>query len=134
VAVPGVAYSRAVVQARVILFGLATIYLAGVVVQFFLAGLGTFGATTFDAHRAVGLGLGLVSLLMVVLAFVGKVPRSLVALTLTLLGLNVIQLVLARIDVEEVAALHVVNALAVVYVAHELVQRSRRYLAAQLSS
>jgi Family of unknown function (DUF6220) len=132
VAVPGVAYSRSVVQARVILFGLATIYLAGVVVQFFLAGLGTFGATTFDPHRAVGLGLGLVSVVMLVLAFVGKVPRSLTALTFTLVGLNVAQLVLARIDVEEIAALHVVNALAVVYVAHELVQRSRRFLAAQL--
>jgi hypothetical protein len=132
VAVSGVAYSRDVVQARVILFGLATIYLAGVVVQFFLAGLGTFGATTFDAHRAVGLGLGIVSLIMVVLAFVGKVPRSLIALTFTLFGLNVVQLVLAQIDIEEIAALHVVNALAVVYVAHELVQRSRRYLAAQI--
>ena len=133
VAVSEVAYSRVVAQARVILFGLATIYLAGVVVQFFLAGLGTFGATTFDAHRAVGLGLGLVSLIMLVLAFVGKVPRSLIALTFTLFGLNVVQLVLAQIDIEEIAALHVVNALAVVYVAHELVQRSRRYLAAQLS-
>jgi mercuric ion transport protein len=121
-----------VVQARVILFGLAAVYLAGVVVQFFLAGLGTFGATTFDAHRAVGLGLGIASLIMLVLAFVGKVPRSLTALTFTLFGLNVVQLVLARIDVEEIAALHVVNALAVVYVAHELVQRSRRFLAAQL--
>ena len=120
-------------QARVLFFGLAVIYLAGVVVQFFLAGLGTFGATTYDAHRAVGLGLGLVSLIMLVLAFVGKVPRSLVALTFTLFGLNVIQLVLAQIDVEEIAALHVVNALAVVYVAHELVQRSRRFLAAQIS-
>jgi Family of unknown function (DUF6220) len=130
--VPGVAYSRGVVQARVILFGFATIYLAGVVVQFFLAGLGTFGATTFDAHRAVGLGLGLLSLVMVVLAFVGKVPRSLVALTLTLFGLNVIQFVLAQIEVEEIAALHVVNAVAVVYVAHELFHRSRRFLAAQL--
>jgi hypothetical protein len=132
VAVSGVAYSRDVVQARVILFGLATIYLAGVIVQFFLAGLGTFGATTFDPHRAVGLGLGIVSLIMVVLAFVGKVPRSLVALTFTLFGLNVVQLVLAQIDIEEIAALHVVNALAVVYVAHELVQRSRRFLAAQI--
>jgi hypothetical protein len=121
-----------VVQARVILFGLAAIYLAGVVVQFFLAGLGTFGATTFDPHRAVGLGLGLVSLIMLVLAFVGKLPRSLKALTFTLVGLNVIQLVLVQVDVEEIAALHVVNALAVVYVAHELVQRSRRFLAAQL--
>lgn len=116
-----------------ILFGLATIYLAGVVVQFFLAGLGTFGATTFDAHSVVGLGLALVSLIMLVLAFVGKVPRSLLALTFTLFGLNVLQLVLARIDVDEIAALHVVNALAVVFVAYELVQRSRRFLTAQLA-
>jgi hypothetical protein len=122
-----------VTQARVLFFGLAVIYLAGVVVQFFLAGLGTFGATSFDAHQAFGLVLALLTLILLVLAVVGKVPRILILLAVALLGLNVLQMFLAQVDVEEVAALHVVNALAIVFVAFEIVQRSRRYLASMMT-
>jgi hypothetical protein len=122
-----------VTQARVLFFGLAVIYLAGVVVQFFLAGLGTFGATSFDAHRAFGLVLALLTLILLVLAVVGKVPRLLIGLAVVLLGLNVLQMFLAQVDIDEVAALHVVNALAVVFVAYEIVQRSRRYLASKMA-
>lgn len=117
-----------------LLFGLATIYLVGVIVQFFLAGLGAFGASSYDAHQGLGLALAALSLILLVVAFVGKVPRSLVALTFTLLGLNVLQLVFARVDVDEVAALHVLNALAVALVAVEVTQRSRRYLASKLAA
>ncbi len=120
-------------QARVLFFGLAVIYLAGVVVQFFLAGLGTFGATSFDAHQAFGLVLALLTLILLVLAVVGKVPRLLIGLSVILLGLNVLQMFLAQVDIEEVAALHVVNALAIVFVAYEIVQRSRRYLASKMA-
>jgi hypothetical protein len=122
-----------VTQARVLFFGLAVIYLAGVVVQFFLAGLGTFGATSFDAHQAFGLVLALLTLILLVLAVVGKVPRILILLAVALLGLNVLQMFLAQVDVEEVAALHVVNALAIVFVAFDIVQRSRRYLASKMA-
>ena len=121
-------------QARVLFFGLAVVYLAGVVVQFFLAGLGTFGATSFDAHQAFGLVLAVLTLILLVLAVVGKVPRLLIGLAVILLGLNVLQMFLARVDVEEVAALHVVNALAIVFVAHEIMQRSRRYLASKMAT
>ena len=121
-------------QARVLFFGLAVIYLAGVVVQFFLAGLGTFGATSFDAHQAFGLVLALLTLILLVLAVVGKVPRLLILLAVALLGLNVLQMFLAQVDVDEIAALHVVNALAIVFVAFEIVQRSRRYLASKMAA
>jgi hypothetical protein len=123
-----------VTQARVLFFGLAVIYLAGVVVQFFLAGLGTFGATSFDAHQAFGLVLALLTLILLVLAVVGKVPRLLILLAVALLGLNVLQMFLAQVDVDEIAALHVVNALAIVFVAFEIVQRSRRYLASKMAA
>jgi hypothetical protein len=122
-----------VTQARVLFFGLAVIYLAGVVVQFFLAGLGTFGATSFDSHQVFGLILALLTLILLVLAVVGKVPRFLILLAVALLGLNVLQMFLARIDIDEIAALHVVNALAIVFVAYEIVQRSRRYLASMMT-
>lgn len=121
-------------QSRVLFFGLAVTYLGGVVVQFFLAGLGAFVATGYDPHRALGLILALLSLVLVVLAFVGKVPRTLLGFTLLLLGLNVIQAILVQIDVGEVAALHVVNALAIVYLALQIVERSRRYLVSKLAA
>ena len=121
-------------QARVIFFALAALYLVGIVVQFFLAGLGAFGATSFDPHRALGFILGIASLAMLVIALVGRLPRFLLLLTLVLFGLNVLQSILANIDVEEIAALHAVNALAIVFVAHELMQRSRRFLTGKVAA
>jgi hypothetical protein len=121
-------------QARVIFFGLAAIYLLGVVVQFFLAGLGTFAATSFDAHRTLGYILAAIALILLVLAIIGRLPRVVFLLAVALLALNVLQIVLANLDVGEVAALHVVNALVVFFVAHELMQRSRRYLTSKIAA
>ena len=59
-------------------------------------------------------------------------PRPLTGLALLLLLLNVAQVVLIQIDVEEIKALHVVNALAIAFVANMLVHRSRRYLASRM--
>ena len=121
-------------QSRVIFFGLASLYLGAVVVQFFLAGLGAFGATTYDAHTGLGFVVGIGSLVMLVVALVGRLPRTVFLLTVLLVGLNILQTVLANIDVEEIAALHPVNALAIVFVAVELAQRSRRYLAGKIAT
>jgi len=121
-------------QSRVLFYGLAAIYLLGVVVQFFLAGLGAFGATTYDAHRSLGFILAVGSLLLLVFAIVGRVPRIVFFLTVLLVGLNVLQIVLANLDVDELAALHPVNALVIAYVAHEVMQRSRRYLTEKIAA
>lgn len=104
-------------------------YLIAVVVQFFLAGLGVFGSTSFDAHTGLGFAILLISLVLLVLAFVAKLPKRVITLTAVLLGLNVLQVILARIDdVPELAALHVVNALAIFVLAHFILRRSWRYL------
>lgn len=121
-------------QARIIYFGVVAIYLVGALVQFFLAGLGVFGAATYDAHQAFGLILVLVALVLLVLALVARLPRTTVLLTLLLLGLNVLQMFLANVDVEEVAALHPVNGVAILFLAHTLMQRSRRYLASKIAA
>jgi hypothetical protein len=121
-------------QARVVFYGLAVIYLLGVVVQFFLAGLGVFGTTSYDAHRALGFLLGLVAVVLLVLAFGAKLPRPLTGLALLLVLLNIVQVVLIQVDIEEVRALHLVNALAIGLVANMLVHRSRRYLASKLAT
>ncbi|MGH3007427.1 MAG: DUF6220 domain-containing protein [Gaiellaceae bacterium] len=121
-------------QARVIYFGVAAVYLVGAVVQFFLAGLGVFGASSYDAHRAFGLILVLVTLVLLVLSIVGRMPRTAIILTVVLLGLNVLQMVLANTDVGEIAALHPVNGVVIVFLAYELTQRSRRYVASKMAA
>jgi multisubunit Na+/H+ antiporter MnhE subunit len=121
-------------QARVIYFGLVALYLAGAVVQFFLAGLAVFGDTSFDPHSVLGFILGIASIVLLVVALVGRLPRTLLILTVLLVGLNVLQLVLANVDVSEVAALHPVNGVAIVLLAYELTQRSRRYVASKMAA
>jgi Family of unknown function (DUF6220) len=121
-------------QARVVFYGFAVTYLLGVVAQFFLAGLGVFGTTSYDAHRALGFVLGLLAVVLLVLAVGAKLPRPLSGLALLLVLLNIVQIVLIQIDIGEIRALHLVNALAIALVANMLVQRSRRYLASQLAT
>jgi hypothetical protein len=121
-------------QARVVFYGFAVTYLLGVVAQFFLAGLGVFGTTSYDAHRALGFILGLLAVVLLVLAVGAKLPRPLSGLALLLVLLNILQIVLIQIDIGEIRALHLVNALAIAVVANMLVQRSRRYLASKLAT
>ncbi len=82
----------------------------------------------------VGFILGLVAVALLVIAVAAKMPRSLSGLSIVLVALNVVQIVLIQIDIEEVNALHVVNALALALVANMLLQRSRRYLASKLAT
>jgi len=121
-------------SARVLFFGLTAIYLLAVLVQFFLAGLATFGSTDWDPHTALGFVLSISTLLLLVLALVGRLPRRMVLVTLLLVGLNALQMVLANIDVSELAALHSVNAVAIVFVAYALMQRSRTYVTSKMAA
>lgn len=114
-------------------YGFALIYLLGVVVQFFLAGLAVFGVRSYDAHTGLGYVLALISLVLLALAIGAKLPRSVTALSTVLVGLNALQIVLIQIDVAEVNALHLVNALAIAFVANMLMHRSRRYLASKMA-
>jgi Family of unknown function (DUF6220) len=47
---------------------LGGLFVAGTVAQFFLAGLGVFGAASFGAHATLGTILGIVSLILLLLA------------------------------------------------------------------
>lgn len=121
-------------QGRVAFYGVALVYMLGVVIQFFLAGLAVFGVRSYDAHRGLGFVLGVISLVLLALAIGAKMPRSVTALSTVLVALNAFQIVLIQIDIAEVNALHLVNALAIAFVANMLVHRSRRYLAARLAT
>jgi hypothetical protein len=87
--------------------------------MFFLAGLGTFGEG-WDAHRATGMGLILLALVLVVLAALGR--REALRASAILLALLVVQSLLAvagREDLAIVGALHPLNALLILFVAHQ---------------
>jgi Family of unknown function (DUF6220) len=94
---------------------LAWLILAGLVVQFYLAGAALFGAMTFQPHRTLGYLLGAAILLLLVVALVARPGRRLVGLTALLAGLTVVQVLLPslRTGVPWVAALHIPVAVAI---------------------
>jgi len=105
--------------------GLSMLIVVALVGQFFLAGAGAFGATNFDAHAGLGVLLVPVTLLLLLLALLGRVLRR---PTLLLLGLLFVQLLLGGLGRDQeawVGAFHAVNALAVLAVAYELTCRAR---------
>jgi len=92
--------------------GLASLAMALVVTQFFLAGAGAFGATSFDAHKTVGSLLVVVVLLGLLVA---ALARRHVAHAAIFFGVTVLQLVLGTVGADEpwVGAFHGLNAIAV---------------------
>jgi hypothetical protein len=82
------------------------------IVQVFLAGLGVFDSpSAFATHRDFGYAISLLILPMLILAFVGRVPKGVVGLT----GVIAVQMILQsafvamRTTNPAVAALHPVN-------------------------
>jgi hypothetical protein len=95
-----------------------------VVAQFFLAGAGAFGATSFDAHRTVGSLAVLVALAGLVIALL---TRRLLAHTAAVFGLLVLQAVLGTLGSDEpwIGAFHGLNAVAVMGAAGSLAGANR---------
>jgi hypothetical protein len=90
----------------------AWLFSACIVVQVFLAGLGVFdSASAFITHRNFGYLFGWLSLVLLIVAAVGRMPRRLIGLA----GLTLVQmalqsvLILFRDDNPAIAALHPVN-------------------------
>jgi hypothetical protein len=94
----------------------AWVYVASIVVQVFLAGaaipqLG--GNGSFESHRYVGYGVGVISLALVLTAVAARLGRRRIGQSLGLLALYVVQSLLPFLDpgLPAAAALHPVNAL-----------------------
>ena len=106
--------------ARTGLAVLAWLFVGCIVIQIFLAGLGVFDSpTAFVTHREFGYVFGWLTLVMVVLAIVGRSGRRLIglsALTLVLFALQSV-FVAVRVDYPAIAALHPVNGVALLLVA-----------------
>jgi hypothetical protein len=106
--------------------GIAWLFLAAVVTQFFLAGLGTFGAKSFEPHKDFAGVFHLLALLLVLLAVFVRRNRVDIILAVVLFVLTTAQFSLpeARDDAPGVAALHVVNALFIWIVGYHLAMRA----------
>lgn len=106
--------------------GLSALIVAAVVAQFFFAGLGIFGAAGFRAHILTGNLIAVASLVLVVLALVGRLGGRTIGLSVALLVLTIVQSLLPR-GPSLVAALHPVNALAILAVALVLARRGMAF-------
>jgi hypothetical protein len=95
-------------------------FAACAVIQVFLAGLGVFDdPRAFISHREFGYLIGWFTLLILVLALVGREPRRITGLSALLLVLFALQsvFVAVRADMPAVAALHPLNGFAILAVA-----------------
>ena len=117
-------------------YALALAIAAGVVVQIFLAGLGIFGAESFEAHKGFGWIIHTLAILLFLLALLGPRTRRAIGLSFGLLVLMTVQIafVNTREDAPYVAALHPVFALLVlglaVHIGMPLVTSRRRVASA----
>lgn len=101
----------------------SAIFLLCVVVQLFLAGLGVFdGYRNFETHREFGYSFGWLTLVMLVLALVGRLPRRQVLVVVGIILAFALQSVLIalRADMPTVAALHPLNGVLVLLLTVEV--------------
>ena len=92
---------------------IALIITAGLVVQFFLAGVGVFGADSFDAHKSVGWILHTASILILIAAIVGPRDRKSILFSIAFIVVFTIQTMLPTADEPWLAAFHPLLALVV---------------------
>jgi hypothetical protein len=98
---------------------LSFLFVGGVVVQVFLAGLGVFDrASMFQTHANWGYMLEIVPLILLVLAGVGRLGRRQIIYAAALFGMFLLQSVFVglRGDLPMIAALHPVNGFAILLV------------------
>ncbi len=111
---------------------LAILFLVGVLVQVFLAGLGTLGSTdSWDLHAGLGYGLFIPLIGMVTLMYPARLPRPLKIWTWALLGVYVIQAnAVMLFRPSAISALHPVLALFIFVLAIRLIQQVNAHSAA----
>jgi peptidoglycan/LPS O-acetylase OafA/YrhL len=98
----------------------AWLFVVCCVVQVFLAGLGVFDDPgAFITHREFGYAFGWLTLVLLLLAVVGRMGRRQVSLAVLMFGLFALQSVFVALKVSYpiVAALHPLNGFAILFVA-----------------
>jgi hypothetical protein len=119
-----------------ILQGLAWLVLGGLLVQIYLAGAALFGLTTFQPHRTLGDALAAAILILLGVALIARPGRRVLGLAAALTVLTIVQIMLPslRSGLPGVAALHAVNAVALVGVTINIARAATRAPAATRTS
>lgn len=106
---------------RFAVVALAWLFTAAAVIQVFLAGLSVFdSAARWEDHVNFGRMIGILAYLLPIAALVGRVGIRLGVMALVVTILYILQMVLANLDNGAVAALHAVNALALIGVSWQV--------------
>ena len=95
-------------------------FVAALIIQVFLAGLGVFeSASKFQTHAGWGFMIGLIPIVLLVLAGAGQLGQRQVLYAAALFGLFIVQsiLVAMRSSAPVVAALHPLNGFLILFVA-----------------
>lgn len=95
--------------------------LLSVFFEFFFAGMGVFHAASFQIHRITGILLLLFSVIMLLVALIGRIGRQRIGFTLLLLILLFIQPLLLQVHQPFIEALHPVNGLIIMLVCAYLI-------------
>ena len=106
--------------ARYVYLGLVWLYVAGILLQVFLAGMGIFAVPRdFAPHAGLGWLLHLVPILLLIVAAVARVGSRLIWWNVALVVVQFVQPIfaLARTDSPVVAAFHPVLALVIFWLA-----------------
>jgi hypothetical protein len=126
--------------ARWVHLAAAWLFVAGVLVQGYLAGVGLAqlgGSGDLSQHIAFGYSvMGILALGVLVFAIVGRFPRGHVGLSVLLVILYVVQTSLpyARASSPAIAALHPVNAMVLLGLAIMVAVRARRHADTRVTS
>ncbi len=117
-------------SARRILVAASWLYVLGVAVQFFLAGLGSLGGESFSAHEGFGMSaLWLSPLIILAAAWFARAPLRLLVLVIVFVVVSLVQPLWAtEFEGEFLGALHVLGALVIFALAHAIAQRATALL------
>src|SRR4051794_7400283 len=115
---------------RLVVVGL---FLLGLLVQFYLAGRGAFGASSYSTHKDFGDVLHLLTPVILILTLVSPVTRNRVDVihSVLLVLLYEVQLALADLDHPDVGAFHPVNGVLILAVTYSLLRRDLRAVRVQ---
>ena len=110
-------------MARKALVVLLWLYVLGVLVQFFLAGLGMaeLGNKGMDVHRGLGFSLAYLPIIFLVVAAVAKLPKPTLIMMAAFAVVAIVQPFWAsEFQGESIAALHVLGAAFILAMSHAL--------------
>jgi hypothetical membrane protein len=96
-----------------------------IVLQFFLAGVGVFGAGDIEMHRVIGYLIALNAAALLLLALAGMLGRQRILFSALLLVLLIVQIALIESDEPWVMAFHPLNGLLILGAGAQLMRHGR---------